>query len=37
MKGPLAGLMQKAQRMQEDMQKAQEELAQQEVTGQAGG
>ena len=37
MKGPLAGLMQKAQRMQEDMQKAQEELAQQEVTGQVGG
>lgn len=37
MKGPLAGLMQKAQRMQEDMQKAQEELAQQEVTGQSGG
>ncbi len=37
MKGPLAGLMQKAQRMQEDMQKAQEELAQTEVTGQSGG
>lgn len=37
MKGPLAGLMQKAQRMQEDMQKAQEELAQLEVTGQSGG
>ncbi|HMM66771.1 MAG TPA: YbaB/EbfC family nucleoid-associated protein [Dokdonella sp.] len=37
MKGPLAGLMQKAQRMQEDMQRAQEELAQLEVTGQAGG
>lgn len=37
MKGPLAGLMQKAQRMQEDMQRAQEELAQQEVTGQSGG
>ncbi len=37
MKGPLAGLMQKAQRMQEDMQKAQEELALQEVTGQSGG
>jgi DNA-binding YbaB/EbfC family protein len=37
MKGPLAGLMQKAQRMQEDMQRVQEELAQQEVTGQAGG
>ncbi len=37
MKGPLAGLMQQAQRMQEDMQRAQEELAQQEVTGQSGG
>ena len=28
MKGPLAGLMQQAQRMQQDMQRAQEELAQ---------
>ncbi|HET9031303.1 MAG TPA: YbaB/EbfC family nucleoid-associated protein [Dokdonella sp.] len=37
MKGPLAGLMQKAQRMQEDMQRMQEELAQQKVTGQSGG
>jgi len=37
MKGPLAGLMQQAQRMQEDMKRAQEELAQAEVTGQAGG
>jgi DNA-binding YbaB/EbfC family protein len=37
MKGPLAGLMQKAQRMQEDMQRAQEEIARMEVTGQAGG
>lgn len=37
MKGPLAGLMQQAQRMQQDMQRAQEELAQLEVTGQAGG
>ena len=37
MKGPLAGLMQKAQQMQEDMQRAQEELAQQEVSGQSGG
>jgi DNA-binding YbaB/EbfC family protein len=37
MKGPLAGLMQQAQRMQENMQRAQEELAQLEVTGQAGG
>ena len=37
MKGPLAGLMQQAQRMQEDMKRAQEELAQLEVTGQSGG
>lgn len=37
MKGPLAGLMQQAQRMQESMQRAQEELAGLEVTGQAGG
>ena len=37
MKGPLAGLMQQAQRMQEQMQRAQAEIAQAEVTGQAGG
>ena len=37
MKGPLAGLMQQAQRMQGDMKRAQEEIAQLEVTGQAGG
>jgi nucleoid-associated protein EbfC len=37
MKGPLAGLMQQAQRMQEEMKRAQEEIAQLEVTGQAGG
>ena len=37
MKGSIAGLMQQAQKMQQDMQKAQEELAQMEVTGQAGG
>lgn len=37
MKGPLAGLMQQAQRMQEDMKRAQEEIAQQEVVGQSGG
>lgn len=37
MKGPLAGLMQQAQRVQEDMKRAQEELAQAEVTGQSGG
>lgn len=37
MKGPLAGLMQQAQRMQEEMKRAQEEIAQTEVTGTAGG
>jgi nucleoid-associated protein EbfC len=37
MKGPLAGLMQQAQRMQEDMKRAQDEIAQTEVTGQSGG
>ena len=37
MKGPLAGLMQQAQRMQEEMKRAQEEIAEAEVTGQAGG
>jgi nucleoid-associated protein EbfC len=37
MKGPLAGLMQQAQRMQEEMKRAQEEIAQTEVTGSAGG
>jgi DNA-binding YbaB/EbfC family protein len=37
MKGKLAGLMQQAQKMQEEMQKAQEELARMEVTGEAGG
>lgn len=37
MRGPLAGLMQQAQRMQEEMKRAQEELAQAEVTGHAGG
>ena len=37
MKGNIAQMMQKAQRMQENMQKVQEELAQMEVTGQAGG
>ena len=37
MKGPLAGLMQQAQRMQEDMKRAQEEIANTEVTGAAGG
>ena len=37
MKGNIAGLMQQAQKMQQDMQRAQEELASLEVTGQAGG
>ena len=36
MKGNLSGLLQQAQKMQQDMQRAQEELAQLEVTGQAG-
>ncbi len=36
-KGGLGGLMKQAQKMQADMQKAQEELANMEVTGQAGG
>ncbi len=37
MKGGLGNLMKQAQQMQANMQKAQEELAQLEVTGQAGG
>ena len=37
MKGGLGNLMKQAQRMQETMQKAQAELADMEVTGQAGG
>ncbi|MDR1349854.1 MAG: YbaB/EbfC family nucleoid-associated protein [Zoogloeaceae bacterium] len=37
MKGGLAGLMKQAQAMQNNMQKAQEELALVEVEGQAGG
>jgi DNA-binding YbaB/EbfC family protein len=36
-KGNIAGLMQQAQKMQQEMQRAQEELASLEVTGQAGG
>lgn len=37
MRGQLGNLMQQAQRMQENLQKAQAELASLEVTGQAGG
>ena len=37
MKGNIAQLMQQAQRMQENMQRAQEDLAKVEVTGTAGG
>jgi len=37
MKGGLGDLMKKAQEMQENMQKAQEELANMEVNGQSGG
>ena len=37
MKGALGDMMKKAQEMQENMQKAQAELASKEVTGEAGG
>lgn len=37
MKGNIANLLQQAQKMQQDMQKAQESLARLEVTGTAGG
>ncbi len=37
MKGGIGNLMKQAQKMQADMQKAQEEMANIEVTGQAGG
>ncbi|MGB5255207.1 MAG: YbaB/EbfC family nucleoid-associated protein [Sedimenticolaceae bacterium] len=37
MKGPMGNLMKQAQKMQEDLQKAQEELANAEVTGESGG
>ena len=37
MKGGLGNLMKQAQQMQANMQKTQEELANMEVTGQAGG
>ena len=37
MRGQIGQLMQQAQRMQEDMKRAQDELAKMEVTGNAGG
>jgi len=37
MKGGIGNMMKKAQKMQEDMQKAQEEIANMEVEGQSGG
>ena len=37
MKGGIGNLMKQAQKMQENMQKAQEELANVEVTGKSGG
>ncbi len=37
MKNALGNIMQQAQKMQEDLKKAQEELALMQVTGQAGG
>ncbi len=37
MRGPLGNIMQQAQRMQENLKRAQDEIAKLEVTGQAGG
>lgn len=37
MKGGIGNLMKQAQKMQADMQKAQEEMARMEVTGESGG
>lgn len=37
MKGGLGGLMKQAQKMQENMQKVQEEIAEMEVEGKSGG
>jgi DNA-binding YbaB/EbfC family protein len=37
MKGAMGNLMKQAQKMQEDMQKAQEELARAEIVGESGG
>ena len=37
MKGAIGNLMKQAQKMQEDLQKAQEQLAREEVSGESGG
>lgn len=37
MKGGLSNILKQAQKMQEDLQKAQEQLAREEVVGEAGG
>ena len=37
MKGGLGNMMKQAQKMQEDVQRAQDEIAQLEVTGESGG
>ena len=37
MRGQIGQLMQQAQRMQDDMKRAQDEIAKLEVTGSAGG
>lgn len=37
MKGGIGNLMKQAQKMQEDMQKAQQEIADMEIEGQSGG
>lgn len=37
MKGGIGNLMKQAQKMQEDMQKAQQEIANMEIEGQSGG
>ncbi|OOZ41892.1 YbaB/EbfC family nucleoid-associated protein [Solemya elarraichensis gill symbiont] len=37
MKGGIGNIMKQAQKMQEELQKAQEKLAEEEVTGESGG
>lgn len=37
MKGALGGMLKQAQKMQDDLKAAQEQLAKEEVTGEAGG